>query len=246
MCMLRCTVSSRFAGAGVLAALVAGFVAAFAPAPALAQLSGSVSLLSDYRYRGISLSNDRPAAQVGVAYDHDTGIYGGGFATNAYVGRDTLQTIAYAGFARRLRPDLSWDCGASWFSYSGSSEYNYYEAFCGIATHRLNAKVYYSPDYIGLNARSWYGEIDATLPLRDRLNLFAHAGLLDVAEAAGDAYGAGYRSRSRRIDLRTGADLDLEIFRVQLAWVGIVRESGMPISYGRRRNTVVLSLAKQF
>ena len=220
--------------------------ALFLAPPAAAQLSGSVSLLSDYRYRGISLSNDRPAVQGGIAYDHDSGIYGGGFASSAYVGRDTLQTIAYAGFARRLSPELSWDCGASYFSYSGSSQYNYAEAYCGVASNRLSAKVYYSPDYIGLDARSWYGEINATLPLRDRLNLFGHAGLLDVAQSAGDVYGVGYRSRSRRIDLRAGGELDLDVARVQLAWVGNVHESGMPVAYGRRRNTIVLSVSRQF
>jgi uncharacterized protein (TIGR02001 family) len=226
--------------------LLCASLCALVPALASAQLSGSVALLSDYRYRGISLSNDRPAAQAGIAYDHETGLYGGGFATNAYVGRDTLQTIAYAGFSRRLRPDLSWDCGASYYAYSGNSEYNYGEVYCGVATDRLSAKLYYSPDYVGLGARSWYAELNATLPFRDRLNLFGHAGLLDVAETAGDAYGVGYRSRSRRFDLRAGGDLDLVIARVQLAWVGSVRESGMPVNYGRRRNTIVLSVARQF
>ena len=32
-----------------------------------AQLSGSVSVVSDYRYRGISLSDNEPAAQLGVS-----------------------------------------------------------------------------------------------------------------------------------------------------------------------------------
>ncbi len=46
-----------------------------------AQLSGTVSLLSNYRFRGISLSADEPAAQLGLAYDDAQGWYAGGFAS---------------------------------------------------------------------------------------------------------------------------------------------------------------------
>ena len=48
---------------------------------ACAQVSGSVTLVSDYRYRGISLSDGRPTAQLSVAYDRPDGWYMGAFAS---------------------------------------------------------------------------------------------------------------------------------------------------------------------
>jgi uncharacterized protein (TIGR02001 family) len=209
---------------------------------AFAQLSGSVAVVSDYRYRGVSLSNDRPAVQAGVAYDHDSGLYGGAFGSNVDVGRDALLTIVYAGFARRLRPDLSWDCGVSRISYSGSSQYNYGEVFCGVASDRVSAKVFYSPDYLGLDARSVYAEVNAALPVRDRLTLIAHAGWL---RAFDPRYADGYDGR--RVDLRAGASLDVDWSRIQLAWVGnVLDRSTRPVRFGRHRNTVVLSVSRQF
>jgi hypothetical protein len=40
---------------------------------ACAQVSGSATLLSDYRFRGVSLSDGQPAVQLGVAWERDDG-----------------------------------------------------------------------------------------------------------------------------------------------------------------------------
>ncbi|MGN3973005.1 TorF family putative porin [Tsuneonella sp. SYSU-LHT278] len=58
---------------------------AFVAAPAFAQdeaaspvtLSGSVTLVSDYRFRGVSLSGGDPAVQGGITVSHDSGFYVG-------------------------------------------------------------------------------------------------------------------------------------------------------------------------
>src|SRR5574338_1631076 len=83
---------------------------------AWAQLSGSLGIVSDYRYRGVSLSDGKPAAQFGVAYDGAGGWYAGAFASTADFGRPAradVQWLPYAGYADSLFPGLAWDVGLS-------------------------------------------------------------------------------------------------------------------------------------
>ena len=213
---------------------------------AAGQVSGSVSVVSDYRYRGVSLTNDKRAVQGSIAYDHETGWYGGVFASNAelYDRSRVLHSVFYAGYARRIRTDLSWDCGASAATFSGRSDYDYYEVFCGLASDKINAKVYYSPNYYSLDAQTIYVELNGALPLRDRLRLTGHVGALNVIRRT-ESY--GYSADPHRYDIRLGASLDLDWARAQLAWVASNRGSGLyPVSSLQKRHAVVASLSRQF
>ena len=55
--------------------------AADEPAPALT-VSGAVALVSDYRFRGVSQSNNGLAVQGGISLNHESGVYGGFWASN--------------------------------------------------------------------------------------------------------------------------------------------------------------------
>jgi uncharacterized protein (TIGR02001 family) len=52
------------------------------PGTVAAQVQGDVALLSDYRFRGESLTEGRPALQAGVNYDHSSGLFVGGLVSN--------------------------------------------------------------------------------------------------------------------------------------------------------------------
>ena len=70
-------------------------------ATARADWSGSIALVSDYRFRGISLTDGQPALQAGVAYDHPTGLFAGLFASNVDLdpGGSGLGGQVYGGYA---------------------------------------------------------------------------------------------------------------------------------------------------
>jgi uncharacterized protein (TIGR02001 family) len=46
-----------------------------APAPATSPITANVTVTNDYRYRGISQSNFKPAIQGGFDYAHESGFY---------------------------------------------------------------------------------------------------------------------------------------------------------------------------
>src|SRR5204863_4547798 len=118
----------------------------FVSAEAFAQVSGSASLLSDYRYRGVSLSHNRPAAQLAVAYDDASGWYGGAFASTVqlfYPSRE-LQAVSFIGYASRGPSGLSWEAGADYSVVTGARSYSYPEAYVGVASEKVSARLYYA------------------------------------------------------------------------------------------------------
>jgi uncharacterized protein (TIGR02001 family) len=165
--------------------------AAFLVPPARAQVSFDASIVSDYRYRGISLSQGKPAGQLAVSYDHDSGLYGGIFGSNVQFdpqSNSQLQLTGYAGYAHSLTDRLSVDAGASYTNYSGGAGYNYVEWQMGVSSESVSARVYFAPNYFGLDLHTLYGELSGSRRINDRLRLIARAGLLKILNSDSKAH----------------------------------------------------------
>lgn len=175
--------------------------------PVLAQFSGNVGVLSDYRYRGISLSDGRPALQLGLGYDHASGAYAGVLASTLRYngGRSDTLLLPYLGYAWRLRAGLSAEIGAQYSRFVRAGHYDYAEFYAGLSWDRIGARAYYSPRYFGQSS-SWYLELNGSHPLSERWRLFAHAGTLRVQGGAS------------RYDLRLGVGCALRGVDLQLSW----------------------------
>jgi uncharacterized protein (TIGR02001 family) len=193
---------------------------ALAPAgPAAAQLAISASLQSDYQYRGLSLSDGRPTLSLNFAYDHPSGAYAGASAIavdTARAGVEMLGFVAYAGYAGRLRQGVTWDVGAS---NTNATDYdtpkytvNYTELYAGLGAEHLNAKLYYSPNYLGEARRSLYADLSGSFNPAPHWRLFAHAGVLTPLD--GPSWGGG---RRELYDLRAGVAAQVKSCEFSLA-----------------------------
>lgn len=91
----------HFVGPLSLALLLA--LAATSVQAADLQLSGSAGLVSDYRFRGISQTNNGVAVQGGLTLDHVSGAYGGVWASNLAgwgdVGGSGVELDLFGGYA---------------------------------------------------------------------------------------------------------------------------------------------------
>ena len=158
---------------------------AITPMFALAQFSGNAALLSDYRFRGVSLSADRSAAQVDIGYDYEDGAYSGLFLSNARFAErspERAQVLAYGGYARRLGNGTSIDAGAGYSDFPGVADYNYGEIHFGFSFNDVSARIHYAPNYFGQGTRTVYSELNARARIADSLSLLGHAGVLVVAD----------------------------------------------------------------
>jgi len=113
----------RLAVAGVLC--VSAVVSAQTPAPADAapsphSFTGNVSLVSDYRFRGISQTYKGPAIQGGFDYSHSSGFYLGNWNSNVasqvYTGGSGIEIDLYGGYKRSFG-DFGLDVGYLYYYY---------------------------------------------------------------------------------------------------------------------------------
>ena len=198
------------------------------PCAAQAQVSASLSLVSEYAVRGLSLSEGRPAAQLRIDYDSPSGWYAGGFLSSASLAYSPTraQLIAYAGYARRTASGLSWDAGISRTAFARDARYRYDELHAGLGWERGSVRAYYAPDYYGAG-RSAYLEWNGVHPLGERWRLLGHLGVLRRLGGHGGADGTA------RADLRLGLAYDAGSATLQLAWLARQRDPAVAVPRAR-------------
>ena len=184
---------------------------------AQAQVSGNLGLTSDYRFRGISQSQNAPAVQGGVDYAHSSGLYIGNWnssvSSQVYTNGAGVESDLYAGWKKDIYKGLTLDIGSYNYFYPRStvaktgSNFDTYEAFVGLGYGPVSVK--YSQTlgsgYFGTaNAKNTnYSQVDVaqsfeplSAKLKD-LSFLAHYGRTNVANSSNLDYndmnaGLGY------------------------------------------------------
>ena len=201
-----------------------------------AQVSASAAFVSDYRYRGVSLSDGQPAAQLSLAYDAPAdGWYVGTMASHVRLARENAaQVLGYAGISRRFAPEFSWDLGVEYTQYSGPHQYQYPEIYAGLSYRQLSARVYYTNDYFSLGVPVVYAELNGSHNFTDHWYTFGHLGLWRRN---------GYPTNSVRMDYRAGVGVSMRHCDVQLAWTTVHGDqyAHYPVAMGTGRDAWVVS-----
>lgn len=193
-----------------LLAWSAAAVLATAAAPILAQsgpdagasphaLTANLSVVSDYRYRGLMQTNRRPAVQGGFDYSHASGFYLGNWNSSiSWLGDSRADVSAPAemdfyGGLRAAAGDWSCDLGVLQYYYPGDYPAGYTrphttELYAGVGHGPVTLKVSYAPtNLFGFadSKGSWYVDLTANVPLDVwGLTLNAHAGYQRVPVAS--------------------------------------------------------------
>jgi uncharacterized protein (TIGR02001 family) len=125
------------------------------------EISGNVAFVTDYRFRGITQSDEDPALQGGLDYSvgltDSIGMYLGVWASSVNFNdgdQATVEIDYYGGFTYELS-GFSFDLGAIYYSYpaaSSSLDYDYIEfaisvGYSPIESVSLSVGYNYSPDY---------------------------------------------------------------------------------------------------
>ena len=101
-------------------------------------VSGSVALVSDYRFRGVSQSDRGMAIQGGVTATHESGAYVGTWASNlsgwGTFGGANMELDLYAGYAVPLG-NATLDVGLTWYMYpSGADTTDFAEPYVKLSS----------------------------------------------------------------------------------------------------------------
>lgn len=94
-----------------------------------AAVSGTLALTTDYLFRGVSQTNQRPALQGGAEYAHDGGLYAGVWGSNVSWLSDyssaslpissSIELDAYLGWRGNVGESVKLDAGAISYYYPG-------------------------------------------------------------------------------------------------------------------------------
>ena len=153
-----------------------------AVAAATPSVTGNFSLVSDYRFRGISQSWGLPAVQGGIDYTHASGFYLGNWnssvSSNSYNNGASLEVDLYGGYRFEPAKGLNVDVGVLNYQYPGArlnsapatptgEKYDNTEIYVGLTQGPFNVKLSYAlTDYFGLNSTTSGYAYWSALPAR--------------------------------------------------------------------------------
>jgi uncharacterized protein (TIGR02001 family) len=200
-----------------------------APAAARAQLSGVIGAASDYRLRGISLTDGRGVLTAGANYDHPSGAYAGASVIGhdpAGRGPRVLGYQAYAGIAGQFRDGPGWDIGISRVDvrpyFDREYTVDYTQAYVGLSQGGVSGRVSLAPDY-PRGGSTAYGELNAVMRPAARWRLTGHAGALTRLGGEGRT----------RYDVALGVVRELGRAEASLSWVAVTPRPDPHMSWTR-------------
>ena len=239
-------------------------------------VTGNMSIVSDYRFRGITQTFEKPAIQGGIDYSHSSGIYLGNWNSNISEGAGfpeaNLEMDFYGGW-KYASGDWGLDVGAIYYYYPGSDfnlarsgalvnpktgnahigEVDNTEVYIGGSWKFISLKYYYAvSDYFSLpdTDGSSYIDLSANYDLGGGWGISGHVGRMSVDNVDGADY----------TDYKIGVTKELGSWVVGASYIGtnakgdcnageyycFVKAAGSTSTRDAGDDTVVVSLSKSF
>jgi uncharacterized protein (TIGR02001 family) len=157
------------------------------------EISGNVALTSDYRFRGISQSDESAAIQGGFDVEFSPGFYIGTWGSSVDFDNNedydgSLELDYYAGWSSAIGDtDFGIDVGYVYFDYPGDNgaEGDYQEFYVSGSWKDFSLSVNYSDDYYAETDEFWYYAADYSFSLVENLSLGLHVGYNDLEQGGG-------------------------------------------------------------
>ena len=207
-------------------AISAAFVGSFAQAEEAAksdhEVSYNMGVTSDYVFRGISQSRNKPAFSAGVDYSHaPSGIYVGTWAsTISWINDGTDRAVyptantpyeldLYAGMKGDIGGGFSYDAGAIHYFYPGhklgkAPNANTTEVYGKLAYGPVSLKINYALGdafWTSNKAGSYYVDASGDFPVMDGLTVNLHAGYFSFKNGNGVAGASDYNYSDWKVGL---------------------------------------------
>lgn len=223
---------------GVLTAtLLAGTVLAATPAfadetdpPSAITVTGSAAIVSQYRFRGLSQSNNKPAVQASITLSHESGFYistwgsstsgtTGPLPTDPAIAPGGTEIDVYGGWTKALG-GVKVDVGGYGYIYPSAPINNYYEIYGSVAGTlgpvTAKAGINYAPGqtyfktFAVTNHNVYvFGELSGGIP-GTPISLHSHVGYTD----------GGLRWAKNYVDYSVGASVTWKNLTLDASVVG--------------------------
>jgi len=185
--MLKKTLLSATAATALMAGV--------ATTQAETEISANVALTNDYKFRGISQSDESAAISGGFDIAFDMGVYVGAWAssvdfdTNGEGFDGSLELDYYVGWASDLGDsgNVGIDVGFIAYTYPGDDgdDGDYQEYYLNVSLFDGSIGLVYSDDYYGGTGEFYYVSGDYSIGLGETFSLDLHVGYNDLDEKGG-------------------------------------------------------------
>jgi len=190
-----------------LAAMSVAMSAMAISAPAFAQdeaaeeasgpitLTGGIAVVSDYRFRGVSLSDEDFALQPTITVSHDSGFYAGLWGSN--LGKSLkpvygdIEIDLYAGWTKEVASGLTVDAALVYYYYpDGTGASDYFEPYFSLAQTfgpvTAKAGINWAPSQSATGNNNFtylYGQLGVAIP-NTPITLTGRLGTQDLGPAS--------------------------------------------------------------
>ena len=176
--------------------LLAGAIAALASISAASaqDLSAEIGVVSDYRYRGLSLSGSRPAVQASLAIEHESGWYAEAwFSTLGASDPTAVEFDLSGGLSKDLAANFGVEVSGNYVLYPAAPADSYFEATAaatirrGAVSARFGASLVPPQRTTGRGGNAYgFGEIEVALaPITLKTSMGYERGAFDEARHGG-------------------------------------------------------------
>ena len=192
--------------------------------------------VSDYRFRGLSLSNKHQAFQPSLTVTHESGLYASAWGSNiAHNEGDSIEVDLTAGWSGAVGP-LDVNIGGVYYLYPGVTGINSYEALGSVGTDvgagNIALDIAYTPRQKNTaNKDNIYLAVSGGFPVFDTgVSLNGSFGIEDGAFA------------DKKKDWSIGAEYELAGFTLGVKYVDTAHSGGNPLG----RAGALFSVSKTF
>ncbi len=176
----------------------------------------TITGVSDYRFRGISLSDKDPAIQGAIDVEHKSGFYIGTWASTIKGSPADVEVDLYAGWRGEVGSGVNLDIGAVSYLYPGGANLDYVELLGSISYTlgpvETKLGVGYTPSQGNLGDKdNIYGYLDASGAIPGTpVTVIAHVGHEDGSLAG---------ATGKKWDWSLGAEVVVDRFTLGLSYV---------------------------
>ena len=180
-------------------ALISVALAALPWENALGEVSGRITVASEYIYRGQAQSNGNPALQAGIDYAHRSGLFLGAWASTLDLespsGRRDAELTYYLGWHFAGDSRLSGAVSLTRYTYPGQTtafSYDYTEALASATWDgRYSLEVGYASEVYGFPVDARHIELRVDWPLRNAWMVSGGLGFNDLEKLGSSRYAYG-------------------------------------------------------
>lgn len=247
-----------------LAALLA--LAASSPSFAQTELpydwsfTANAGLFTDYRFRGVSQTNRKPAFQGGFDFSHKLGFYAGNWNSNVdanFYNGANLEMDFYGGYKGAVG-DFTYDAGVLYYYYpgsgvAGSTKIDNTELYIAGGWGPVSLKYSYAvSDFFGFtdSKGAYYLDGTVTFPLTKEFSLVGHLGYQGNLKNDARIPEFDGSRQSSITDWKLGVTYDLKGWTLGASYIDTNRSfTGGTASLENRdiaNSTLLLSVSKSF